>query len=311
METEHPDLFHDAAQVALRDVVELGSFIMAAGRVVIRHQAQVKRAREQRSEKARRALKAQIRAERAAVRARWAPANDPRWLREASLTDTAVAWCVAVPYADPSTEWFERSAESAVRNCERRLRELHPHAMARYDRLRGDGLHPVLAMGKAAPLFQRSPDVRAHGTQPRSGALTRGSGLDHSWAAAEHGPSREEFEAHVTAGKYERRGRQVAWGLQGRAMERDLPPLGEAEQRTALESATNLPVGAIKKLAVPEPPAGRPSRRPWVHDFPVPIEQVLAAIAAHGTDGRPAVPPARIPAAGPGKHPQPARRTPR
>jgi hypothetical protein len=162
---------------------------MAVGRVVIRHQAQARRARELRSERARRALKAQIRAERAAVRARWAPANDPRWLREASLTDTAVAWCVAVPYAGPSTEWFERSAESAVRNCERRLRELHPHAMARYDRLRGDGLHPVLAMGKAAPLFARSPDVRAHGTQPRSGALTRGSGLDHSWAAAEHGPA--------------------------------------------------------------------------------------------------------------------------
>ena len=306
METEHPDLLHDAAEVALRDIVELGSLVTAGGRVVIRHQAQARRAREQRNDKARRALKAQIRAERAAVRARWAPANDPRWIREAGLTDAAVAWCAAVPYADPSTDWFERSAESAVRNCECRLRELHPHAMARYDRLRGDGLHPVLAMGKAAPLFQRPPNVHARGTRPRSEALARGSGLDHSWVATEHGPSREEFEAYQAATKHIRRGRNITLGLQGRALSARKPPPGEDEQRLALESATTLPAELIEKVLRPAPAMTTPSRRPWAQDFPLPIEQVLAVIAAEEADPRPVRPSAKIPAARPGRRHRPA-----
>ena len=47
-----------------------------------------------------------------------------------------------------------------MRKAEERLRDLHPYAMARYDRLRGDGIGPAEAMREAAPLFARP--ARAH-----------------------------------------------------------------------------------------------------------------------------------------------------
>src|SRR6266487_4381805 len=53
-----------------------------------------------------------------------------------------------------------------------RLRDLHPYAMARYDRLRGDGVSPLDAMRETAPLFSRSPDVRVGDPPTARPALT-------------------------------------------------------------------------------------------------------------------------------------------
>ncbi|GAA4205924.1 hypothetical protein GCM10023074_45700 [Microbispora amethystogenes] len=65
------------------------------------------------------------------------------------------AWGAALPYAtsDPG-------AERALLRCESRLRELHPYAMNRYDRLRVEGHTPEAAMREVAPLFAREPRPR-------------------------------------------------------------------------------------------------------------------------------------------------------
>jgi hypothetical protein len=101
-----------------------------------------------------------MRAERDGDRARWEPALDPGWLRRARLLDAAEAWGAALPYTDRAVPWYEPAAATAMTRCEERLRSLHPYAMARYDRLRSDGLEPAEAMQEAALLFARHPYAR-------------------------------------------------------------------------------------------------------------------------------------------------------
>jgi hypothetical protein len=90
---QDPHLLKDRADVSRGP----GSLIAAVTRAVARCKAIRQRERELRDEQARAALDAQQEAERTAIRARWAPANDPGWLGEANLLDTAVTWCAAVP----------------------------------------------------------------------------------------------------------------------------------------------------------------------------------------------------------------------
>ena len=83
----HPDPFRDAMQDA--------GVPGRPGRLVRGHRAQVyayhrraqSRIAAERDHQARRALNAQIRAEREADRARWEPALDPGWLRRAASRD--------------------------------------------------------------------------------------------------------------------------------------------------------------------------------------------------------------------------------
>ena len=141
------------------------------------------RAAAERDERARRALTAQIRADRDAARAGWAPALDPDWLRQADLFEAARAWGAAMPYADRSVPWYEPAAATAMRKCEERLRDLHPHAMARYDRLRGDGMGPAEAMREAAPLFASPPRAHDAPYTPRP-VLDAGNDENLTWAAS-------------------------------------------------------------------------------------------------------------------------------
>ena len=154
-----------------------------------------------------------------------------------TCSQTARAWGAATPYADRAVPWYEPAAATAMRKCEERLRDLHPHAMARYDRLRADGMGPADAMREAAPLFTRPPRVHDAPFTPRPP-------LDAETpvrVTVEHGPGRAGFDAHAAAQAQERRGRQIIDALQeqARAYGRDL--LGEAEQRSILETVTNLP----------------------------------------------------------------------
>jgi hypothetical protein len=147
--------------------VQMGSVAVTGAQIyAYRRRAHAQTVAEQ-DERARRALQAQMRAERDAAHARWAPALDPAWLRRATLIETAQAWGAALPYSDRATPWGESAAASAMRRCEERLRELHPFAMARYDRLRGDGLGPAEAMREAAPLFALHPQARDGSYTPR------------------------------------------------------------------------------------------------------------------------------------------------
>jgi hypothetical protein len=88
-----------------------------------------------------------------------------------------------------------------------------------------------------------------------------------------HGPSREEFDAYQSAKQILRRGTQIVHGMQASAARAGLPPLGEDDQRAALEIATSIPASAVG-------PVVSSIRRPWEQDFPVPVATVLAVAKA-------------------------------
>jgi hypothetical protein len=307
----HPNPFQDAMGDGLQRAIQIVSCAVTAAQMYLHQQRTQAMAAAERDERARRALSAQIRADREAARATWAPALDPRWLAQADLLQAARTWGAAMPYADRSVPWYEPAAATAIRKSEERLRDLHPHAMARYDRLRGDGMGPAEAMREVAPLFARPP--RAHDTPyaPRS-ALDAGAGENLTWAAADPAPDPAGSGGPDLAQAQERRGRQIVAALQTRARAQRRDPLGEAEQRTVLETITNLPADVIDRVvrtdAAPGTPrsadavsaagpaAGRTTaartsqaNRPWENDFPVPIQAVVAA-AADAAPGRPATP---------------------
>lgn len=307
----HPDPFQDAMSHGLQRAVQITSCAVTAAQVYVHQQRNQAMAAAERDERARRALAAQIRAERNAARTGWAAALDPDWLPQADLYQTAYTWGQAMPYADRSVPWYQPAAATAMRKCEERLRDLHPFAMSRYDRLRSDGIGPADAMREAAPLFARP--ARAHDTPhtPRP-VLDAGNGENLTWTAASPGPVPGESGSLDLAEAQERRGRQIVAALQARAREQHRGPLGEAEQRTVLEAITNLPANIIDRVVHPHTTAGssraagaapaanpaaapaataraEPATRPWEHDFPVPIQAVVAT-AAGATPDRPAAP---------------------
>lgn len=163
----HSDPMRDAVQDAVYRAVQVGSFAMTAVQVYAYHRRSQARITAEQDQRARRALTAQVRAERDADRTRWAPPLDPAWLRNASLVETAQAWGAALPYADRNVPWHEPAAVTAMTRCEERLRHLHRYAMAHYDRLRGQGLSPTEAMREAAPLFAHQPRPRDASAVPR------------------------------------------------------------------------------------------------------------------------------------------------
>ena len=303
----HPDPFQDALNHGLQRAVQVASSVFTGAQVYVHLQGTQARAAAARDEQTRRTLTAQIRADRDAARSGWAPALDPAWLRQADLFQTAQAWGAAMPYADRAVPWYEPAAATAMRKCEERLRILHPHAMARYDRLRGEGMAPADAMREAAVLFGQSPHARDARYTERP-ALNEGNGETLAWTAS--GPEPDPAGPSDPATAQEQRGRQIVTELQERARSQGRALLGEAEQRTVLETVTNLPGDVIDQIvrpAAPGPtqaPAARPIR-PWEHDFPMPVQDVIAAAAREGqlpsqpAAGRPA------PARQPPRHPQP------
>jgi hypothetical protein len=271
---EHPDPLTEAAQIAVRDARRFVNLLAAAGRIIVRHQVVGKRVREERDRQARRAMQASLKAERAAARARWAPGNDPQWLRDAGLLNVAEVWAAALPYADHGGELFEKSAESAVLNSEGSLRHLHPYAMSRYDRLRADGMGPVEAMYEALPLFTRPARAYERTAQARS-ALEPGTGHGFEWVSVVHGPTRADLEAE----RQRERGVRILDGIQRRAFREGAVPLDQDEQRLTLEATTSLTPRQIATTVRPAPAASA-QRRPWRQDFPFPIHDVLAVAAA-------------------------------
>ena len=151
----YPDVLGDALSYSSQRLAQLGSLVTAGATVEARRRAQAHAARAARDERALRALRDQERAAWQRARAGWAPAHDSRWLAQADLLQAARVWSVAAAYADA-----DPAAASAARKCEQRLRTLHPYAMARYDRLRGEGAGAFEAMRQALPLFGRAPDAR-------------------------------------------------------------------------------------------------------------------------------------------------------
>ena len=252
MEAEtHPDPFREAMTHGLQRAMQVASFAGTAAQVYVYHQKTQARAAADKDERARRALQAQIRAERDAARAAWSAALDPQWLRNADLHDTAQAWGAAMPYADPNVPWYEPTAATAMRKSEERLRDLHPFAMARYDRLRADGLEPAEAMRETAPLFALSPRARAWPFAPVP-VLDAGIGANDGQGADR--PARGNEPADLTGAEaLESRGRSIVTALQDRARAGGREPLGQDELRTVLDIVTNLPVDIIDRVTRPRP----------------------------------------------------------
>jgi len=296
----HPDPFQDALGHGLQRAVQVASCAVTAAQVYLYQQRAQATAAAERDERTRRALAAQARAERDAARAGWAPALSPEWLDQADLYQAATAWGAAMPYADRSVPWYEPAAATAMRKCEERLRDLHPHAMARYDRLREDGMAPADAMREAAPLFARPPRSHTAFYTPRP-ELRAGTGNKPAWAATAPAPIPGELSGLALTQAQERRGLQIITALQARARAEHRAPLGEAEQRTVLETITNLPADIIDRVVGPGngPTRGTsnttaaantvgarpdPAARPWQHDFPVPIQDVVADASTQASE---------------------------
>jgi hypothetical protein len=279
----YPDPFSEGMMHGLFRAMQVASCTATAAQVVIYQQKAQARASAERSDLARRALQQQARAEREAVRLGWEPALDPHWLRQADLLRVAQAWGLAVPYAERGEPWHDPTAAIAVRRCEERLRDLHPYAMAFYDRLRSEDVGQIEAMASAAPLFARYPRPYDASSAPRS-SLDAGAGTVVPWLAEELTPDTDGADGSETLA---RRGREIVDGLQARAAEKGRDPLGAAELRVVLESITNLPdevidqaIGATDPRSEPTGEKARPGRarrdvQPWQRDFPTPIGDVV------------------------------------
>jgi hypothetical protein len=271
---EHLDVIDEAIRAAARDTVAIASILTALIREGFQFRARVERLREEKDEQARRGQQALLDAEHAAARARWAPGNDRVWLREAGLLEVVEVWAAAVPFADRSRELFEQSAASAVLNCENRIRDIHPYAMSRYDRLRADGMGPAEAMYEALPLFTRPAHAYEQAGVARP-ALDPGDGFGYQWAATVYGPTRSEMED----AQQRQRGAQILEQVQDRAIRAGQMPLTRDEQRVALETTTSLTprqIAATVRTTFAAPTPGRP----WRQDFPFSIRDVLAVAAA-------------------------------
>ncbi len=274
---QYPDPFRDATQHGLQRAVQIASCAVTAGQVYLYQQKAQARAVAERDEHARRALQAQARAEREAARSAWGRAHQPAWLNQANLIEVAQVWSSAMPYTDKTVPWYEPTAATAMRKCEDRLRELHPYAMARYDRLRADGMGPAEAMREAAPFFARAPHAYDAPGVPRL-PLSAGNGAQAWTAHPPADPSGPTVDAQVL----ERRGRQILGALEDRAREQGRRPLGESEQRIVLEAITSLPPEIIDRIVKPAAATTAakartgPAGRTWQRDFPYSIYEVVA-----------------------------------
>jgi len=232
---QHPDPIRDAMQDLVYRAVKVGSFAVTGTQVYAYHRRTQARIAAEQDHRARRALNAQIRAERDADRARWEPALDPGWLRRAHLLEAAEAWGAALPYTDRGVPWYDPAAANAMIRCEERLRSLHPYAMARYDRLRSDGLESAEAMQETAPLFARHPHARDAPSVPRPALEAATPGHSQGSAAgAPDGPGPAELSSA---------GRAV------RPCEEDFPlPIRDvlaAEARTVASAVTQVPATSV------------------------------------------------------------------
>ena len=251
-EQQFPEPFNEALARSGERSIQLLSVVAYGGQVMMRWTAAQQEKRAHRLARQQRELEL----ERQRARLRWAPAHDPAWLRQADIIQTARVWGATLPYAHREMKQFDPTAESAMRKCEDRLRTLHPHAMARYDRLRQDGWAPGAAMREAAPLFDRPPNVHESrpgrrpsgelGMAPPGTIPPRGA----TFTLFPHGPSKAEYLAV-------RRAERITDRLTASAREQGRQPLGRGELRTVLEAMTNLPPRTIDHVTASVPETSR------------------------------------------------------
>jgi hypothetical protein len=151
----HPDLMGEALSHSGQQLAQLGSLLVSWATVQARRAERRAAAAAARDEQHSRELRDQEIAARRLASAGWAPARDRQWLDKAGLLDVGRAWSAAAAWADADPD-----AAAAMTRCESRMRDLHPYAMARYDRLRAEGAQPFEAMRDVVALFGRAPRAR-------------------------------------------------------------------------------------------------------------------------------------------------------
>jgi hypothetical protein len=152
----HPDLMGEALSHSGQQLAQLGSLLVSWATVHARRAERRAAAEAARDEQQFRELRDQEIAARRLARAGWEPARDRQWLGRADLLEVGRAWSAAAAWADADPD-----AASAMTRCESRLRDLHPYAMARYDRLRAEGAQPFETMRDVVALFGRAPRARS------------------------------------------------------------------------------------------------------------------------------------------------------
>jgi len=283
MEPGHyTDPLEEALSQASQRIAQFASLTGAMTQVIMQRKAlHDARQAAHHDERVTRILNDQERVLHRQARLGWAPAHDPQWLAHADLLQAGRAWASAASYADA-----DPAAASAMRKCEDRLRALHPYAMARYDRLRGDGMGPLDAMRETVPLFGRSPDVRVGDPAPARPALGVSTGL-LAGPSADHAPaSQAEPDPGSDIDKRaEQRGRQIVERLQSGARAARRPELGPDELAMVLEAVTNLPDETIERLARrADESRARAAEHALAADLDAAIDQAATVMA----DGRPA-----------------------
>jgi hypothetical protein len=244
---QHTNPLEEALSHGSRRVAELASLTGAMAQVVLQRRALHNARNAAGHQAATRILDEQERLIYQEARLSWAPAHDPQWLGTADLLETGRAWASATSHADA-----DPAAASAMRKCEGRLRVLHPYAMARYDRLRADGMSPLDAMHETAPFFNYSPDAWVSDPVPARLALavsTADTAQDASTADHAPGNPAEPEPAPVDDQQAEHRCQQIIARLQSGARAAGRPELGADELAMVLEATTNLHAEVIDKLA--------------------------------------------------------------
>ena len=241
----YPDLLGQAVSHSSQRLAQMGSLLASWAVVEARRKERRNAAKAARSQHELQTLREQERAAYKLAQAGWAPAGDRQWLAEADLIQTARAWSAAAAYADAAPD-----AASAAGRCEERLRALHPYAMAWYDRLRAEGAGRFDAMREAVPLFARAPHARPGGPAADRRSL-RVSASPQAGAQADdsHDSQRRTGPEPDPVPHEERRGRQIVWKLQARAVEERGAELSPDELATVLGATTTLPPDVIARLA--------------------------------------------------------------
>lgn len=290
----YTDPLEEALSQGAQRVAQFASLVGAATEVGMRRSA-LRKARQAgiASDQGDGIIRDQERAEAEQARLRWGPAHDPRWLAQADLLQTARAWSGAAGYADT-----DPVAASAMRKSEERLRNLHPYAMARYDRLLSDGVSALDAMRATAPLFARAPHTRpGDATAPRP-AIGAASGQEASPRHDEDpvDPPGAEPGTDERA-RAELRGREIAGQLRDRARAAGTGELHQHELEVMLEVVTNLPSDVITRIAADYPPgvrghrhsssAGQAAVRLAAESFPFTAAEA-AGVGRAGSAARPA-----------------------
>jgi hypothetical protein len=246
MTEQHADPIAEGLTHGGQRIVQFVAVAAVGKQAQARHRFRIEQARQRKDWAAARQAEQLHKAVFEQARSRWAPAHDPRWLDRADLIQVARAWSAALPYVATHT-----AAASAVRKCEERLRQLHPHGMSHYDRFRSAGLAPEEAMREAAPFFARNPNVRTGHPATRR-ELTEGTGTRQT-------PAEQPTDTRLSNDT-----RQVQQALrlideiQTQHLAHGLEDLHPEDLRTALENATNLPGHTITQ-AIHQHPATRPA----------------------------------------------------